>query len=151
MPPPATAAQPDRKLTSALERAESSNERLEDELVEQGEESLATQRAAVKTAESKARAAQRAAVRAARAQMRKWADVRQRRAVAAALARTESEVEARALVAAPAEAAGGGSTDPRFSYCYEANDAGYGNYVSGADPEYDWYDDNDGDGRVCEF
>jgi micrococcal nuclease len=42
-------------------------------------------------------------------------------------------------------------TDPRFSYCYEANDAGYGNYVRGVDPEYDWYDDADRDGRVCEF
>ncbi|TIC82263.1 DUF1524 domain-containing protein [Nocardioides sp. GY 10113] len=42
-------------------------------------------------------------------------------------------------------------TDPRFSYCYEANDAGYGNYVRGRDPEYDWYDDRDGDGVVCEF
>jgi hypothetical protein len=43
------------------------------------------------------------------------------------------------------------NTDPRFSYCYEANDAGYGNYVSGEDPEYAWYDDADGDGVVCEF
>lgn len=43
------------------------------------------------------------------------------------------------------------NTDPRFSFCYEANDAGYGNYVSGRDPEYDWYDDADSDGRVCEF
>lgn len=42
------------------------------------------------------------------------------------------------------------STDPRFSYCYEANDAGYGNYVQGVDPEYDWYDDADNDGVVCE-
>ena len=39
-----------------------------------------------------------------------------------------------------------GDTDPHFSYCYEANDAGYGSYVEGEDPEYDWYDDNDNDG-----
>jgi hypothetical protein len=44
----------------------------------------------------------------------------------------------------------GAATDPRFSYCYEANDAGYGPYVSGVDPEYDWYRDADNDGVVCE-
>jgi micrococcal nuclease len=43
------------------------------------------------------------------------------------------------------------NTDPRFAYCYQANDAGYGNYISGRDPEYMWYDDADGDGQVCEF
>ncbi len=42
-------------------------------------------------------------------------------------------------------------TDPRFDYCYEANAAGFGNYIHGRDPEYAWYDDRDGDGRVCEF
>ena len=45
----------------------------------------------------------------------------------------------------------GPSNDPRFDFCYEANDAGYGNYVAGRDPEYAWYEDRDGDGRVCEF
>ena len=44
-----------------------------------------------------------------------------------------------------------GVTDPRFDYCYEANDAGFGNYMAGRDPEYAWYDDSDGDGIVCEF
>ncbi len=43
------------------------------------------------------------------------------------------------------------STDPRFSYCYEANDAGFGPYYQGQDAEYDWYDDRDGDGIVCEY
>jgi micrococcal nuclease len=42
-------------------------------------------------------------------------------------------------------------TDPRFQSCSDANDAGYGNYVSGRDPEYDWYDDRDSDGIVCEY
>ena len=42
------------------------------------------------------------------------------------------------------------STDPRFDTCGEANAAGYGNYRQGADPEYDWYQDRDGDGSVCE-
>jgi len=40
--------------------------------------------------------------------------------------------------------------DPRFDTCGEANDAGYGPYVSGKDPEYDWYRDRDHDGIVCE-
>jgi membrane protein involved in colicin uptake len=42
------------------------------------------------------------------------------------------------------------STDPRFDTCGAANAAGYGNYRQGADPEYDWYQDRDGDGSVCE-
>lgn len=48
---------------------------------------------------------------------------------------------------------GGNSTagDPRFGYCYEANDAGFGNYRRGVDAEYQWYDDVDRDGIVCEF
>lgn len=42
-------------------------------------------------------------------------------------------------------------TDPRFPYCYEANEAGYGNYRAGRDREYGWYQDADQDGVVCEF
>jgi len=41
-------------------------------------------------------------------------------------------------------------TDPRFAYCYQAISAGYGPYIQGRDPEYAWYTDSDGDGRVCE-
>ncbi|HEY6737460.1 MAG TPA: excalibur calcium-binding domain-containing protein [Actinopolymorphaceae bacterium] len=41
-------------------------------------------------------------------------------------------------------------TDPRFRTCGEANDHGYGPYVEGEDPEYDWYIDRDRDGVVCE-
>jgi hypothetical protein len=47
----------------------------------------------------------------------------------------------------------GGSTDgldPRFDYCYQAKEAGYGPYYKGRDPEYDWYTDSDKDGVVCE-
>jgi hypothetical protein len=40
--------------------------------------------------------------------------------------------------------------DPRFDTCAEANDAGYADYRRGVDPEYEWYDDADGDGVVCE-
>lgn len=43
-----------------------------------------------------------------------------------------------------------GQTDPRFQYCYQATDHGYGPYVRGRDPEYAWYTDSDNDGRVCE-
>ena len=43
-----------------------------------------------------------------------------------------------------------GGTDPRFGTCREANAAGYGPYRSGADPEYDWYQDRDHDGLACE-
>jgi hypothetical protein len=42
------------------------------------------------------------------------------------------------------------ATDPRFDTCTKAKAAGYGPYLSGQDPEYGWYRDRDGDGRVCE-
>ena len=41
-------------------------------------------------------------------------------------------------------------TDPRFDTCKEANAHGYGPYYEGEDPEYEWYQDRDGDGIVCE-
>ena len=44
----------------------------------------------------------------------------------------------------------GGTTDPRFDYCYQAVAAGYGPYYRSRDPEYAWYTDRDGDGVVCE-
>ena len=40
--------------------------------------------------------------------------------------------------------------DARYPTCAAANRAGLGPYVRGVDPEYDWYDDRDGDGVVCE-
>jgi hypothetical protein len=40
--------------------------------------------------------------------------------------------------------------DPRFATCKKANDAGYGPYHQGDDPEYTWYRDRDKDGTVCE-
>lgn len=45
---------------------------------------------------------------------------------------------------------GTGNLDPRFGTCREAIDAGYGPYDAGKDPEYDWYQDRDSDGAVCE-
>jgi hypothetical protein len=41
------------------------------------------------------------------------------------------------------------SNDPRYSSCAKANAAGYGPYSRG-ETEYNWYQDRDGDGRVCE-
>lgn len=40
--------------------------------------------------------------------------------------------------------------DPRFRTCGLAKENGYGPYVEGVDPEYEWYRDGDGDGTVCE-
>lgn len=88
----------------------------------------------------------------------------QRKAVAQAVAKTRAEARAdtaaavaRARTAALAQApaptlvgGSGGGTDPNFDYCYQANDAGYGPYFEGQDPEYQWYDDADHDGEVCE-
>lgn len=116
-----------------------------DQVRKSGEEQLAA-------VEAEARSAAAAAAKSAT-----WA---QRRAVAAAVAAERKRADAR--VRAAKEAAEvqtfadspnnrGGGTDPRFSTCGEANDAGYGEYVRGTDPEYDWYDDRDDDGVVCEF
>ncbi|MFF5083285.1 excalibur calcium-binding domain-containing protein [Actinoplanes sp. NPDC000266] len=44
----------------------------------------------------------------------------------------------------------GGGTDPRYSSCTKAKADGYGPYYQGQDPEYDWYQDRDNDGVVCE-
>ncbi|WP_082104990.1 GmrSD restriction endonuclease domain-containing protein [Demequina maris] len=52
--------------------------------------------------------------------------------------------------ASPTPTATAASSDPRFSSCAKAIDAGYGPYVRGEDEEYGWYRDGDGDGIVCE-
>ena len=62
---------------------------------------------------------------------------------------------ARAVAGAPPQPAGPiqpatGALDPRFGTCREAIANGFGNYVKGVDPEYDWYRDGDKDGTVCE-
>ena len=43
-----------------------------------------------------------------------------------------------------------GSGDPIFDTCAEAKSRGYGPYYSGEDYEYDFYQDRDRDGIVCE-
>lgn len=40
--------------------------------------------------------------------------------------------------------------DPRFESCEQAMKEGFGPYVKGEDPEYDWYPDTDRDGVVCD-
>ncbi|WP_201292600.1 excalibur calcium-binding domain-containing protein, partial [Cellulomonas citrea] len=52
--------------------------------------------------------------------------------------------------AAEQPAPAGGGLDPRFDTCKKAKAAGYGPYVKGVDPEYDWYRDADHDGVDCE-
>lgn len=42
------------------------------------------------------------------------------------------------------------ATDPQFSSCVKAKAAGYGPYIAGTDPEYNWYRDGDSDGINCE-
>ena len=43
-----------------------------------------------------------------------------------------------------------GQLDPDFGTCTAAKAGGYGPYVRGVDPEYEWYQDRDNDGIVCE-
>lgn len=42
------------------------------------------------------------------------------------------------------------SSDPKFDSCREAKRNGYGPYYYGINEEYDWYQDRDSDGVVCE-
>ena len=60
--------------------------------------------------------------------------------------------EAPANVPAPVEAApvaGTDGNDPKYTSCKAAIAGGFGPYTKG-EPEYDWYRDGDGDGKVCE-
>ncbi len=63
--------------------------------------------------------------------------------------------KARVVAGSPPKPAGpiepaSGALDPRFGTCKEAIANGFGNYVKGVHPEYDWYRDGDKDGTVCE-
>ncbi len=129
-------------IDAAVEAATSElNERLQDQ-----EALLEQQEAGAAKAETKAQRQQARAVKNAVAKTRR--EERARAAKQVAAARQEATQNAQQH-AAPQPLASTG-TDPQFSYCYEANDAGYGPYYQGQDPEYDWYDDADGDGVVCE-
>jgi hypothetical protein len=102
----------------------------------------------VAKADAAAKEDQRKAVATAVALEKRKGDLRVRRAKAAAAA------AARSLASSAEDSSDSGSsgsgTDPRFNTCGEANDNGYGPYREGADPEYDWYQDRDSDGVVCE-
>ncbi|MDP2775226.1 MAG: excalibur calcium-binding domain-containing protein, partial [Nocardioides sp.] len=93
------------------------------------------ERVKAKAAATKTKAVERAVARTRTEEQRKAA-----RAVANALADVAPE---------PTPPTPGGETDPRFDYCYNATDAGYGPYYQG-ETEYEWYDDADNDGAVCE-
>lgn len=99
-------------------------------------------RAAVEKATVAAEAARESAVAKAIAEERRKADAR----VSAAKKAASHEP----LGLTGGSGSGSGSLDPRFDTCGEAQSAGYGNYHQGVDPEYDWYQDRDGDGVVCE-
>lgn len=44
----------------------------------------------------------------------------------------------------------GTKVDQKFKTCKAAQEAGFGPYRQGFDPEYSYYEDNDGDGTVCD-
>lgn len=145
---PAPVADP--AVQEDLDEALEDNADLEASLQEVRDEAADELLAITKQVKKQARATQRSAVQTAVAKVR---SEERRKAAAAVEAAKKAAAAAAAPVAASAPvplASSGGATDPQFSYCYEANDAGYGPYYSGQDPEYDWYDDNDNDGIVCE-
>lgn len=94
---------------------------------------------AVKQAEAEAEAKRKESVAKAVAAERRKADAR-----VAAAEEESSDDEPLGITG------GTGGTDPRFDTCGDAKAAGYGSYQEGVDPEYDWYQDRDNDGVVCE-
>ena len=107
---------------------------------------LASVRSQIAVVRSRAAASERQAVRAAVARTRAEDHAK----LVAAVSNAKASAASHAAAPAPVATNGGGGTDPHFSYCYEAIAAGYGPYIQGQDPEYDWYTDADGDGVVCE-
>jgi Protein of unknown function (DUF1524)/Excalibur calcium-binding domain len=63
---------------------------------------------------------------------------------------TGSQPKATSTPETPSKSSSATKTDPQFRTCGLANAAGYGPYYEGTDPEYDWYQDRDHDGVVCE-
>ena len=139
-----------------LAEALDANTDLENQLEEQQGQQDQAVGDATQQAEKQAKIVQRKAVRAAVAKAR--SEERKKTAAAVKTARAQGLAEGRRQGAAATAstspiaplASTGGGTDPQYSYRYEANDAGYGPYYQGQDPEYAWYDDRDGDGVVCE-
>lgn len=144
--PPAVAADP--TVEAELEQALEDNSELEESIQEARDDADDEVRAVTKQLKKQARTAQRSAVQAAVAKVR--TEERRKTAAAVKAARAAAAPAPTAASAPVPLASTSAATDPRFSYCYEANDAGFGPYYRGQDPEYDWYDDNDNDGIVCE-
>lgn len=130
-----------------LDEALAANDELSEQFRDERQEAASQSTADAKAAKIAQRKAVRAAVQAAVARTRR--EERQRAATAVAAAERQAEAAASPTIA-PLTSTPAAATDPRFSYCYEANAAGYGPYYRGQDPEYAWYDDRDGDGVVCE-
>lgn len=67
--------------------------------------------------------------------------------------RASITIDAGAQSGVPAHGGNGSSdgvVEPNFGTCKVAKANGYGPYIRGVDPEYDFYRDGDGDGKVCE-
>lgn len=134
-------------LSKNIAALKATNEELEDDVADLssqepgvGQEQVDKQiAAAVKAAKVEAEAKRKKAV----AEERRKADAR-----VAAAEKAAADDESLGLTGGAGSNSGG--TDPRFDTCGDAIDAGYGNYREGVDPEYDWYQDRDNDGVVCE-
>lgn len=74
-------------------------------------------------------------------------------ASASAQPQPESSTQPRGFTGGLSDApAGDESTDTRYPTCTElSNHPNNAPYVRGEDPEYEWYDDRDNDGIVCEW
>jgi acetylornithine deacetylase/succinyl-diaminopimelate desuccinylase-like protein len=154
------------ETTSTVPAGYVSESVVEDRVADEVEEVSESTDARVDEAVAEAVRSVRADARSLVEQVRADAQRLQKRAVATAVRRAvtkerskaDAKIEAaresaQSLVSNPAPDANtsGGDTDPQYTYCYEANAGGYGPYQEGVDPEYDWYDDRDGDGVVCEY
>lgn len=108
--------------------------------------------AAVAAAKKQAAAAATAQAQQQIQQLRKEKQAALKAAAKAQAAADDAAAEAASQPQPLADTGSSGSsgTDPRYNTCAEANDNGYGPYTQGVDPEYDWYQDRDHDGRDCE-
>lgn len=117
-----------------------------DEATADLERQLADSEAALRDQAKESKAELRQA-RETLAEVKRQARIDKRKAVAAAKSRvpaSPTSPDISAFVGTPRK------PDPRFDTCSAANAAGYGTYIRGLDPEYDWYEDRDNDGLVCE-
>lgn len=130
------------------ERVAEQTEQFDDEtaaLNEELEETKDAAAAAAASADARIAEAKKAAAKAKRAAER----ARSQAAEAAAAPPVSTFADTGSTSGGGGAAAGSGS-DPIFGTCGEANANGYGDYQQGRDPEYDYYDDRDNDGWVCE-